>query len=53
MPLSARRAASGTERMALNFLMTTYIAASARALPRDQNGTRTTSKEIGRHCVRL
>lgn len=53
MPLSARRAASGTERMALNFLMTTYIAASVRALPCDQNGTRTPSKEIGRHRVRL
>jgi hypothetical protein len=38
--------------MALNFLMTTYIAASVRALPRDQNGTRTTSKEIGGHRLR-
>jgi hypothetical protein len=36
MPISARRAASGTERTALNFLMTAYIAASARALPRDR-----------------
>jgi len=32
--------------MALNFLMTT------QALLRDQNGTRTTSKEIGGHRLR-
>src|SRR5215204_1654879 len=45
MPLSARRAASGTERMALNFLMTTYIAACRR------NGAR--ARDLERRRGRL
>ena len=35
MPLSARRAASGTDRIALNFLIVMYIAASLRLTKQD------------------